>query len=498
MPSSTFDKIRETGKHALIYGAATTLTTAASVILIPVYTHYLPPAAYGALSLILITLTIFSKLFSMGIQSAFFRFYYESDEAGYQKKLAGTATIVLFSSCSAMILLGFFVSPYLSSLIFSTTKYAQHFMLMFFSSAFMLLVSLPYYILRAEKKSKQYAGFNIATFFLQVFLIIYFVVFQEYGIMGVILGRFITNFVFCVLAFLYTSRSITLSYSPKLSRELVRFGYPLVFAALAGLVLTYFDQYILQMFASLSEVGIYNLGYKIGMIIQVLLITPFITIWGPMKYSVRKEKNADQYYRKILTYFVAFGILLTLGISVFSFDILRLISPEEYWGAHLVIPLILLSYLFHGLSWPLSLGIAFEKKTEYYAYITFFGAGLNIGLNFLAIPRYGMMGAAFTTLLCYFLMVVPRYYYNQKFYPINYEWHRLAKIALVSVLLFIPGWFVQPQRLLYSIAYHAFILGMYPTLLYLVGFFQPAEIKGIKRIISGTLGRKKHNDGDEE
>ena len=495
--STTYSKIKETGKHGFIYGLTNTLTLAVGLVLIPVYTRYFVPAEYGVLALVLMTLSIFGTIFSLGITSALFRFYFESDDEKSKKNVANTAfTITLLSSVSLAVI-GIFISPLLSEFLFATTGYELHFQLMFFTTAFTTLLQMPLAVFRAERRSKEYAIFNISDFILKLGIIIFLVVFMGWGILGVIVGRFVTTGIFALVCVFYLREFFSPRFSPAVAKELIRFGTPLLFMNLSVFVLTWFDRYFLNLFCSLEDVGIYNIGYQIGMVTLTFLLTPFTLIWSPMRFEVMHQKNADDYYRKIFTYFIAFGLFFFLGLSLLAIDGIKIIAGSAYWSAYIVIPWICLAYVFHGFNAAVNLGIDFKKKTEYQAYIFAFGAILNVGLNLYFIPIYGMIGAAFTTLVSYVVMFVLYYYVNQRLYPIRYEWRRVGLLALWAGMIFAVGWFLPVTYIanifgfgtegingtLFGLSLRIAIVLLYPFGLWFGGLFEESEKAGLKRLL---------------
>ena len=79
-------------------------------------------------------------------------------------------------------------------------------------------------------------------------------------------------------------------------------------------------------------------------------------------------------------------------------------------------------------------GIYFEKKTHYILLFTFSGALVNIGLNFVLIPRFGIMGSAVATLVGYVTMALITFPVTQKLFKVPYEWSQIFKIVLSSII----------------------------------------------------------------
>ena len=109
---------------------------------------------------------------------------------------------------------------------------------------------------------------------------------------------------------------------------------------------------------------------------------------------------------------------------------------EQFLSGLPIIPIILLAYLFNGLYMNFIAGIYIEEKTQYFPLITGLGAFVNVLVNFTLIPRIGIMGAAWATLASYVVMAGGLFIVSQKFYRIDYEYKKIAK---VFALIFISG-----------------------------------------------------------
>ena len=196
------------------------------------------------------------------------------------------------------------------------------------------------------------------------------------------------------------------------------------------------DRPILGKLTNLDTVGIYNACYKLG-IFMMLFVNMFQYAWQPFFLQNAEEKNAKEIFSKVLTYFTLASALILVILSLFIDDIVaipvlhgRTLIDSAYWGGLSIVPIILFGYLFNGLYVIFTAGIYIEDKSMYIPLITGIGAVVNIGVNFLLIPVWGIMGAAFATLAAYLAMAIGLYAVTQRFYKIEYEVAKLSKIFI--------------------------------------------------------------------
>lgn len=268
---------------------------------------------------------------------------------------------------------------------------------------------------------------------------------------------------------------------------MLSFGLPLVPAGLAAWIMTLADRYFLQFLSTPTELGLYSLGYKFGMVVQALIVGPFTLAWAPFLWSVAKEKNAKEVYSSVLTYFVLVGMFATLVLSVLSREVLMVMVTPPFYSAYKAIPLIALSYVLYGCYFVFNPGMLIAKKTKYAALIVGAGAIVNLGLNYLLIPGYGMMGAAVATVISYLLLPIGLFFLSRRYYPIEYEWSRIAKILLAAVPVYIGSIFIINDSAIIAGVLKLLSLLGFPILLFVFKFFKAEEIKKAKELIKVAL-----------
>ena len=111
------------------------------------------------------------------------------------------------------------------------------------------------------------------------------------------------------------------------------------------------------------------------------------------------------------------------------------------------------------------------------AVVTIFTVGLNIGLNFLLIPYWGIMAAAVNTLIAYIILVILTTMVSNKHYRIPYEYLRISK-------LFLPAIFLLQMNLLINIFVKLLLIILYPLCLYLIKGIKKAEVLELQSMLN--------------
>lgn len=440
---SLFAKIKEASSHTLIYGFGSVLQSVLGFILIPLYTSYFTAEIYGVFALITICGALASHIFYLGIAGALSRSYYDYEDLNERKKVVSTSIFLTLIGVSAQIVVGFFFKEKLSILLLDSSQYDLHIFLILISTAIAFFNNLLYVILRFERKSKQVVLVNLSTIILSLFLISLLLVIFKLGIMAPIVGILITQIMTLFILFGLTKKSYSFIISkPELKIQLF-FGIPTMVGALGLYLMVNTDRFLLSKFTTLEDVGIYSVGFLLGSVINILLITPFSQIWAPMRMEYRNDKNARNLYKLVLFYYFIIGWFITVLVSLFSKELIILISGKpEYLSAYRVVPIIMVGFLIQGSMGILDLGINFSRKTFYITYIYWFGFVLNFFLNYFLIPIYGYMAAAYNFMASSILVVVLAHAVSNRLFSIQLDSKRLVQIFLSSLIVITMGLYI--------------------------------------------------------
>ena len=474
-PAGIANRVKETFAHGAVYGFGQVAAKVIGFLLIPVYTRFLSTSDYGVLALLTICGSLALSIFGLGLSSAMFRSYYDYKRSKDRQVVVSTAFFITLASAGALWAVGSFFAPFLSKVIFETGAYSKYFNLIFLTTSLTILSGLPLAVYRAKKWSKKYSILNLLFFAFRLLLTIYFVAFLRKGVWGVLMANLGVSIVQVVTLFSTILRDIAWTFSKVELRKMLAFGVPLIATNLGGLILNMSDRFFLKHYCSLSEVGLYNLGYQLGMIVQIVLVEPFKLVWPPMVFSIKEEPYAEAYYSKMFTYFLFTGIFICLGISLLSREMIQVMTDRSFWSAYRVVPIIVLGYLFWGGRLPVNVGIALTRKTQYYATVNVAGAMANIFLNLLLVPRYGMMGAAWVTLISFAMMWVMQWKISQHLYFIKYEWIRVTKLFAIALAMYWGLSRFSIENVFTSIAVKSALCLMYPFVLLVVGFYDEKE-----------------------
>lgn len=482
-----FDKIKSLGADTAIYGISTVVGRFLTFLLTPFYTNVLLPGELGVAATVYAYLAFLNVVYGYGMEAAFMR-YTASKEIGSKQQ---NFSIPFLSVAATSLLFTLVILWQRDSLAVLGGVSMRNSSIITYSGWILLLDALaiiPFASLRMERKARMFAALKLFNIIATVSLTLVFLFHFRWGVEGIFLANVIASAGTLLLLIPTIAGNFTFKWDATLYKSLLRFSLPTVPAYIATIMIQVIDRPILQSLTDEATVGIYQASYRLG-IFMMLIVSMFDFAWRPFFLSNANEPNAKQIFARVLTYFILFTTGFFLVISFFINDIVTLpiyhgksIINPLYWGGLNIVPVVLLAYIFLGISNNLVAGIYIKKETKKLPLITFVGAAVNIGANYLLIPYMGIMGAAIATLLSYAIMAVVLYFIVRKIYPVEYEWERIAKISIASAVVFLLYHFVKLDS--FELLWKFGLLALFAALMYGMKFFDASEISRLTRLFS--------------
>jgi O-antigen/teichoic acid export membrane protein len=481
---SLSDKIRETGSKGFLYSIGAFLQRSTSIILLPVYASYLQTEEYGAYSLLITTLYFMDTLFSLGLRAGLIRSYYDYKSEDKLNELVSTVFWLTAGMSVLLLILGLFLSERVVSFLFASQVYYEAFQVLLFLLFIGLYNQLGLTLIRARRAAKRYVGIQLSITLMRIGLILWFIIVLHKGVVAILTAYLISAVFLLVLLLSHLKPRIGFRFSVSEARKMLDFGFPLMIAGLWGFMSTYIDRYILNYYASLTEVGIYTLAYQLAMIISLIIIYPFKFIWAPAFLSVKDRPFMNDFCARILTYLLMTSGFLALLLSLLAGDFIHFFTRPEYLAACPLIPILVFTYFIWSSRSVIEVAMVLKRKTKFIALLHLLGAFINIVLNLILIPRYHITGAAWATAVSFTTILLIDYFYNQRLRKIPYEWGRIGKILLIITVLFLLGWHIQFQEALHTFGFKLLLLFSYPLLFFIIRFFRKEEIDYLKNLLS--------------
>lgn len=464
-------------KHAsrsLFYLVATIMPRVLGIILLPIYSHFLLPQQYGIFSLSNTINQILYMVMTFGLVSAVGRFYFDAPDEEQRRLIMGQISIFLFFVPLACLGLLEWQGDALFQLFTPGVSYAVYFRIVAWTTFLSMFSVVPLMVLRSQERAILFASMTIGQAVLYHALAIVLVTMFGYGVIGLLWSNFISTLLLVPLYINLVLPMISLKISFQRVKELLKYSTPLIPHSVAGWVLSLSDRIVLQRWASLADIGVYSLGYTLGSSVQNVADAVNAS-WFPSFYRSQTTGKEVRQTLRMATYLLAVVCATAFLVAVGGHHFVLWFLPKSYAGAEKVIVWVAASAIFILLYYIWSFSIHYSKKTWYLPVVTWSAALLNLATNFILIPKFGYIAAAFNTFLAYFLMAIVCSFIACKLYPIQYEYRRWIVLVTTTVIMTMIVYFRPELPTVWDIVYSFILLSAWPLILGFLRFYNEAE-----------------------
>ena len=457
--ATVLEKLKEAGKHSIIYGIGSVAQSAAGLLLLPILTGALSKEDFGAYSLIIMISTISSAIFYLGMSSALPRSYYDYKEDSDRRAVFTTAFLILLTGSFLQVTIGVFGSDFVSNLLFDSRRFGRAIYWALVAGALTSINGLLFSYLRMLRKSVSTIVYSLFSLFTSVGLTILLLkVYPDDLRMPFIAVAMAQTII--VLAFFVTDgrNALCLRFLPEELSRLVPYGVASVFASFGAVILEWMDRLYIGHFMTLADVGDYSAVYRVASLMNVLVILPFTQIWSPMMMEYRQHANIKELFSKVLSYFLLAGSMLIVGASMYSSELLGLLINSNISNQMVhIFGIFLLAILTLGALSIVVAGLFYERKISLLVYIYYLVVFVKIMVSYVLVPAYGLAGAAYSAFLCNLILVSIVYFISKRYFsfPINVK-RVLGLATLVAVGLYVS-----------EVFRHAGISGLYVRSIFL-------------------------------
>ena len=363
------------------------------------------------------------------------RYWYDSEDDAARQRLTSTLFFFLLAVNGILLIASLAAAPFVSGWLFERPGYTLALQLVLLNTFAIGFTFIPFHVLRIQNRAAQFSGLSLARSVSTLVLRLALIVGLGYGVMGIVLADVIVTAVLMLVLVRWFAPLIRPVFSAEVLRTSLTFGLPRVPHGFALQVMSMADRVILQRFTSLDVVGVYAIGVSFGLVPKIAL-GAFESAWAPFYYATSREPDAKRVFTTVTTYGITLLALMTSGLSAIAPDLLHVMTRGRFVEAAPVVAWTAIGVFFYGVYLLTSIGLNITTNAKYYPVSTVIGAVANVGLNFLLIPSYGMLGAAWANGASYAVQSGIAYHFSQRFYPIAYERARIMWAVAAAILAY--------------------------------------------------------------
>lgn len=428
--------LRQLGTNSSIYAATSVLQRGLQFMLLPLYTHYLSPSAYGVLAIVTAVNGVLSIFFTLGLTSAVTRFYFEyQDQPELLARFWGTILVFVMALSAALagllLLLGdAILRPFIGEVPFwpfvalgVTATFFQPFFLTFLA------------VLQMRNQALRYAAVSLANFGLTAALTIFLVAQLGWGASGPLAATLAASVVFFAVSLWMLRDNLRLCMDWRHLKKALRYSLPLVPHSVSAQLTAFSDRLVLNHYLGTASTGLYSVGAMFALVIEVGAQS-VNRAYVPLTMAALKRGSANdmEQIRTVGTLFVGVFCMLGTGVAALAPELLMLLVSPAYQAAAGIVPLLAFAAVANSFYF-LFVNILFydHSAVRMIPLGTASAALVNLALLLLLVPPYGMAGAMWAALGSQILATILIAAIARKYEPVRWPY---ARYALAFALAF--------------------------------------------------------------
>jgi O-antigen/teichoic acid export membrane protein len=382
------------------------------ILLLPVYLRLMTQEEYGLYNYLLSIILTFSLVLNFGLNIPLGKFYHDyKDEFQKGKLLFTLSSLLAIALFPVIFIIYFFGFDYkIVNILFKNEINYSHyrFAIMMAVIVSVLNFMLTSFFFTSEKINyvKRYNVWRIICINIITIGLLYF--FKDNDKVEL---RLISTYLIELILLLFFSyflfSEMILVFNSKTAISAIKLAVPIMLSAIFGIVINFGDKFFLEKYGNFTDLSNYFLAASCAGLIP-MIFTSVQNVWLPVFF---KEKDLSTNFFKTKKLIGRLLLLfLFLAVSIMAFVKMLLvfnIIPSTYHQVILILPILLVSQIISSLVPLYSNYLIYFEKTYIVAYTGFFICFIVYTASILLIPRFGVYGAAFVSVisnLVYFII----------------------------------------------------------------------------------------------
>jgi O-antigen/teichoic acid export membrane protein len=478
--------LQRLAKLVVGYGAVQWAGPFISLLFTPIVTRAVDPGDYGVAEYILTILSAISTVALLALPQAInTHFNDRPDDRDWQRRVTGSALAITIASG---LLAGAAIVVFAPSIAGGSAELSANVWLLQLSGALMVFGMSAVVLTGAAQAALRVRWgivFSLTSILSTVLGNILFIVILDLGVVGLIFTPIAAGLSLFVASLLLTRPMIGRPQFPVM-RLLLAAGLILLPTTGASWMLQLSDRLFLGRLVSPTELGYYAIANKMASMVNVAM-APIYSAWMPLALAVQHKPGSYDRYISISRYLIAAVLAASLGIGLFATELLIVLTRPEYYPASPYVGFLTYMYVFGGFNAILTTGAMMGKRLGSISSAVVVGAVVNLVLNAVLIPRYGIAGATVATVIGYAVPQIVLYSLLQRRFPIAYPVGRILGVLGVQFGLMLVGLFVPALHFPLRVSIKLLLFSLLPVAYLVFGLIRPSELAQAGALVSSQV-----------
>ena len=415
---------------------STLLLRGISIFTMPLFSRLLGTSSYGVTQVYNTWVAVFAIVLTLQTQGTLVNArmeYPEEEQNRYQASVMGMS-MLMYLLCSGIILC--LLNPISNALKLSKFLVVLMLIQAFGTFCVNFLNQKFVYVFKAGRNMLLSLGVTLTTLVLSVVLILQLP--KDINYYGRVVAIAATYGIIGIPVCIYILAKGKTLFRKEYWKFCIVLAIPTVFYNLSDLILGQSDKVMVQQILGISAAGLYSAALNFGGIVFTIF-TALNNSWCPFFFDDMKMGNRENVREKAKNYLELFTVL-AVGFILLSKEVYPIFVDSSFLSGTKMIPIFVSSYFINFLcTFPINYEY-YHKQTKVVAVVTIVSSLVNVGLNFVLIQQFGMVGAALATMISHCLQLMLHYCYTRyilgkKEYPFGIQlWIGYAAAYFIIVI----------------------------------------------------------------
>jgi O-antigen/teichoic acid export membrane protein len=451
--------------HASHYSLVSIFATLAGLVSFPLFTRIFSLEDYGVMNLVAATVTVSVAFGKVGIQHSIVRYHSEisAGKSAYSLPQLYSTTFLGMAGSALVVVSGITIFTRVApASLLAEGRLRTLLVVACIIILAQVLESAFVNLLRAEQKTTVLMKYQVAKRYLTLgftfvaVLLIARSLFAFYWASGIAELGAVAALGYALFGRGARSRPKPSDFSRPLYRELLGFGIPMMIGyELSGIILAVGDRYVINGMMGEAPLGLYGAAYNLCQYVQGILIASVGQAIMPMYMQLWDTKGADEtaaFVSKSLRSYAVLAAPVIAGLAAVGPELLPTLASDKYASAGGILPWVIAGMVFDGTTSMVGAGLFIHRKTKWIMAIVLSCAILNLAINFVLVPRIGIMGAAIATLVSYVASTLLMAVVGRSLLRVAMPWLTMLRAGVASAVMYGAVVWIHPGHRLVTIA----------------------------------------------
>lgn len=435
-------------KQSAIYSIGKIFVFIAGLISYPVLTKNLSISDYGTVALYTVTIGLMTSFIKLGLQHSIIRFYSELKYNIYISNITVLSILVLITTSLLLALLSSISILFTGFVPFESTII----IILILSALLQAIQSYIINILVAKEQSTLVSSIGVLYRFITLLLMLVAILIIEASATAFILSLLLSDIIFITVLITWSLRYRYFSgfsfslINKTIYKSMLIFSIPMLGYELANMVHAFIDRFMIEFFMGKQALGLYSASYNMANLIGNLIVGSIGTAIVPIyldTWSKHGKQKTELLLSRVNSIFILFIPAIIAGLYSISEPLMGLLATEEYKRTSYILPIVSIGVFLFGTSVIYAAGLQINKSTKKLFRYVLESAFINIVLNYLTIPTYGLLAASVNTVISYLWMATRFYFEGCKTVKVKFDIYMMLRSFMYATLLYLCLYFIK-------------------------------------------------------